>query len=119
MSDGRRDSSDWGKAPFGVVIDAGPHLPKGTVMVEVGEKATPLDTPTTRPDYYGGADDPYEPIKVLEAWLTPEEFRGWLKGTILKYIRRCGHKGQNAGDIAKAAWYSRYLSEWEKRQETK
>ncbi len=82
----------------------------------VGKKDTPLDTPITRPAYYGGAEDPYEVIKVLEAWLTPEEFVGWLKGTIIKYMPRAGKKDSGENDVAKAAWYSRYLSEYMKRK---
>lgn len=81
----------------------------------VGEGKTPLDTEGTRPSYYGGADNPYEVIKVLEAWLTPQEFIGWLKGTIIKYMPRAG-KGQTTLDIAKAAWYSHYLAEYLKRK---
>ena len=34
------------------------------------------------PAHYGGADDPFEVIKILEAKLTPEEYRGFLKGNV-------------------------------------
>lgn len=59
------------------------------------------------PDHYGGADDPYEVIKVLEAWLTPEEFRGFLKGNYIKYQARAGKKGSTHEDLQKAAWYQK------------
>lgn len=37
---------------------------------KIGEEATPLDNAGTRPAYYGGAQNQFECIKVLEAWLT-------------------------------------------------
>lgn len=45
------------------------------------------------PDHYGGGDNPYEAIKVMEAVMTPEEFQGLCKGNILKYVMRAGKKG--------------------------
>lgn len=60
------------------------------------------------PDHYGG-DTPYEVIKVLEAWLTPEEFAGFLKGNVIKYLARANKKGGGAEDAAKAAWYAARL----------
>jgi hypothetical protein len=66
------------------------------------------------PSYYGGKDNPYECIKVLEAWLSPLEFFGWLRGTIIKYQSRTAKK-QSHLDNEKCAWYSRYLAEWLKR----
>lgn len=85
---------------------------------KIGEGATVLDTAISRPAYYGGANDPYEVIKVIEAKLTPDEFRGWLKGTIAKYLFRPAKK-QGLDDALKATWYARYWSEWEKRQADK
>lgn len=66
------------------------------------------------PPHYGGADNPYEVIKVMEAWLTPEEFRGALKFNIHKYLARAAKKA-GPEDQAKAAWYAKYLDEWEQR----
>lgn len=83
-------------------------------MATVGEGATPLDNAGTRPAYYGGADNPYEVIKVMEAVATANEFYGWLRLTILKYQMRPA-KGQTVLDAEKCAWYSRYLAEWLKR----
>lgn len=65
------------------------------------------------PQHYGG-DGPYEVIKVLEQWLTAEEFIGALKFNIIKYQARARHKG-GPDDYAKAAWYSNYLVEFLKR----
>lgn len=54
------------------------------------------------PAHYGGKDDPYEAIKVIEAW--GATFCG---GNALKYICRAGKKpGVDAlEDLKKAKWY--------------
>lgn len=55
-----------------------------------------------RPSYYGGADNPYEAIKVIEAWEL-----GFHLGNAVKYIARAGKKlGEPASkDLTKARWY--------------
>lgn len=60
------------------------------------------------PAHYGG-DVPHETIKCLRAWLTPEEFRGFLIGNAIKYLSRAGKKVGAEDDIAKARWYIDYL----------
>jgi Protein of unknwon function (DUF3310) len=59
------------------------------------------------PAYYkvGGI----ETIDFIQAKLTPEEFRGYLKGNILKYTSRAGHKDDIAIDIGKMVWYANRL----------
>ena len=52
------------------------------------------------PAHYGGPDDPYEAIKVIEAWDL-----GFNLGNTLKYIARAGKKGSALEDLEKAAWY--------------
>lgn len=73
-------------------------------------------TAVDNPDHYGGADNPYEVIKVLDVWLSPDEMRGFLKGNIIKYLARAGKKGAASDDAGKAAWYARYLDEFDRRQ---
>lgn len=73
----------------------------------------PSASAVDHPAHYGGADNPYEVIKVLEAWLTPEELKGFLKGNVIKYLARAGKKGSAKEDEAKAAWYAKYLAELE------
>lgn len=43
----------------------------------------------------------YQPWEVLRAWLTPEEFRGYMKGTAIAYLAREQDKGKDV-DIEKA-----------------
>ena len=46
-----------------------------------------------------------ETIEIIQTMLTPEEYRGYLKGNILKYRERAQHKGNAEQDYAKAKWY--------------
>lgn len=52
------------------------------------------------PAHYGGADNPYEAIKVIEAWDL-----GFHLGNAVKYIARAGRKGAALEDLRKARWY--------------
>lgn len=45
-------------------------------------------------DHYQKLGD-YQPWQVLKAWLTPEEFRGYMKGTAITYLARERNKGGN------------------------
>jgi hypothetical protein len=47
---------------------------------------------------------------VMEAVLTPEEFRGFLKGNIIKYSMRAGRK-DGSDDGNKALHYIQKLEE--------
>ena len=42
-----------------------------------------------------------QPWDAMESWLTPEEFRGFLKGNAIKYLART----KNADDVLKAQHY--------------
>jgi hypothetical protein len=54
------------------------------------------------PAHYGGADNPYEAIKVIEAWGL-----NFHLGNTVKYISRAGrkHKDATIEDLRKARWY--------------
>lgn len=45
-----------------------------------------------------------ETIDAIEASMTPEAFRGYLKGNILKYVTRYEKKNE-VEDLKKANWY--------------
>lgn len=59
------------------------------------------------PSHYGG-DTTYETIKVLEAWMTPEQFAGFCRGNAIKYLSRAGKKGDLLIDLQKAQFYLDY-----------
>jgi hypothetical protein len=54
------------------------------------------------PKHYGGQDNPYEAIKVIEAWDL-----GFCLGNTVKYISRAGKKesDKTIQDLEKAKWY--------------
>jgi len=65
------------------------------------------------PAHYGGADNPYEAIKVIEAWGL-----GFHLGSAVKYISRLNKKAGNSGlqDARKCLWYiKRYVELLEKK----
>ena len=70
-----------------------------------------------QPQHYLG-DDIYEPHKVLEAWLTPEQFIGYCRGQAIVYLMRAGRKGQYKQDLAKAEYYAKRELDFSKRLET-
>lgn len=52
------------------------------------------------PPHYGGEDNPYEAIKVIEAWDL-----GFNLGNTVKYISRAGKKDEIVQELEKAKWY--------------
>lgn len=72
--------------------------------------STPIMEAVDHPAHYGGADDPYEAIKVIEAWGL-----GFHLGNAVKYICRCRRKGEMIEQLKKARWYlDREISRLEK-----
>lgn len=69
----------------------------------------PVHDPVKNPNHYavGGL----EVKDILKAKLTPEEYRGYCKGNIIKYLMRAEHKGNPVQDYAKANQYSQWLVE--------
>ena len=54
------------------------------------------------PEHYGGGSNPYEAIKVIEAWDLD-----FCLGNTVKYISRAGKKdpAKELEDLNKALWY--------------
>ena len=71
-----------------------------------------MTDPVNQPDHYQGA---IECIDAIEAALTPEEFRGFCKGNVFKYVWREQRKGKGGSEsLRKAQWYlSRLLAKLE------
>lgn len=46
-----------------------------------------------------------QPWDAMAAWMTPEQFRGFLRGNAIKYLARAGHKGDALEDLKKARHY--------------
>lgn len=58
----------------------------------------------TRPNHYGGKDNPYEVFNVLEAWKLDKDF---YLGNVIKYVARAGKKSKTTEkeDLEKALVY--------------
>lgn len=63
--------------------------------IEVVEKEL-----VNHPQHYGGKDNPYEAIKVIEAWKL-----NFCLGNTIKYISRAGKKDNTVQELEKALWY--------------
>lgn len=66
------------------------------------------DRVNSPPHYTSGGIETWE---VISSKLTPEEWRGYLKGNIIKYMLRANFKDSHNEDILKAQWYLNKLTE--------
>lgn len=69
-------------------------------LAEQAEAGAAAASAVDHPAHYGGADNPFEAIKVIEAWGL-----GFCLGNTVKYISRAGKKGDRLEDLKKAQWY--------------
>lgn len=88
-----RDLNNWPKRAHKVRM-----IPDD--KAEISQTVTVGDAAVNHPAHYGGKDNPYEAIKVIEAWDL-----GFNLGNTIKYISRAGKKGDVVEDLKKAAWY--------------
>lgn len=51
-----------------------------------------------------------QPWAAMDAWMTQEEFKGFLRGNAIKYLARCNDKG-GLEDVLKARHYINKLIE--------
>ena len=65
------------------------------------------------PEHYRGRGgvDTIEAIDVMEAFLSTEEFTGYLRGNAIKYLLRLKSKGSAATNAKKCNWYVNRLVE--------
>ena len=75
---------------------------------EMEEKEMQNDN-VNHPSHYTSGE--IECIDAIKASMTPEEFRGFLKGNSMKYIWRYRQKGKPIEDLRKAEWYLKKLIE--------
>ncbi len=61
------------------------------------------DDPVNSPEHYRKLD--IEAIDIIEMSMTQEEYLGYLKGNVQKYLVRYKHKGKPMEDLDKAIWY--------------
>ena len=82
----------------------------------IKEYVDPFDTPPTSdpvncPDHYNAGK--LECIDAIEASMSVEAFKGYLKGNVEKYVWRMAYKGRAVEDLRKAAWYLNRLIQTE------
>lgn len=92
-------SSGW----FEPIVDELSDCPGGICPVPwaTKERSTLIDN-VDHPEHYNSGS--IECIEAIEAQLTPEEYRGYLKGNVAKYVWREKHKG-GIESLKKANWY--------------
>jgi hypothetical protein len=55
-------------------------------------------------------DTPIECIEAIKAAMTEQQFQGYLRGNVIKYLWRYENKGGKT-DLEKAEWYLKRLIE--------
>jgi hypothetical protein len=72
--------------------------PEEIFKIQVQDRSNAVN----HPNHYGGELNPYEAIKVIEAWNL-----GFNIGNTVKYLSRAGKKDGNPPlqDLEKACWY--------------
>lgn len=61
-----------------------------------------------RPAHYNQGE--VEAIDAIRAQLSDEEWRGYLRGTVAKYLWRLGRKDALEQDARKLRWYASWLA---------
>jgi hypothetical protein len=109
------NSKDEWFEPVSTIVDV-MDCPGGVCPVPWATKEEPPvvqgDT-VNHPTHY--TDGGIECIEAIESALTNEEYRGFLKGNVLKYIWRERHKGETES-LKKARWYLDCLIELDEVQ---
>ena len=82
-----------------------PEYEKDVFYTEKEKKE--MEHQVNSPDYYNVGN--IETIDLIKASLSQNEFRGYLKGNIFKYLNRHMHKGMPVKDLMKAEWYLKRL----------
>ena len=75
------------------------------------EQIKSLAEQVDHPSHYGGKENTYEAIKVIDAWGL-----GFHLGNVIKYISRAGKKDPKTliQDLKKASWYlQKYIEKLE------
>ena len=82
-----------------------------SITSEWQSSATPSDGKSSdpvNPSHYKKGE--IECIDAIKSMLTPEEWRGFLKGTAVAYLWRLGHKDAVEQDARKTLWYVSWLA---------
>lgn len=83
---------------------------QGNIMAHMLSEKNEKPEAVNHPLHYGG-DTTYECVKVLKAWMSADEYRGFLRGNAIKYLCRTGKKDEIVQELKKSAWYINKLIE--------
>lgn len=89
----------------GVPINTLPYVP----VEPINQPKSKTTEQVTHPGHYN--QNPLECIDAIEGSMSTDEFAGFLKGNVLKYLWRYKHKGNPIEDLKKAEWYLAKLRE--------
>jgi Protein of unknwon function (DUF3310) len=105
---GESTSAEWLKecADLEHGYDELPSKDNGGTAALTGWPYDGVDLINSPPHYNHGK---MECIDAIEAALTPEEYRGYLKGTVFKYLWRERLKGGDES-LKKAEWFLRRMT---------
>ena len=101
------DADEPSKTWFDAVIET-QDCPGGVCPVPWASTKTIEEKPKVNDQVYNPShyvQGPIECIEALEAALTEEEFQGFCKANVIKYLWRMNHKGDRLKDAQKARWY--------------
>ena len=76
------------------------EVPTQQDIIEFNIKEYQKKQMVEHPNHYGGKENTYEAIKVIESWDL-----GFCLGNAVKYISRAGKKNNKLEDLEKASWY--------------
>lgn len=71
-------------------------------MVESYERIQAMFDAVNKPEHYASGD--IECIDAIKAQMSPEEYQGYLRGNVVKYMWRWRDKG-GVESLCKAQWY--------------
>jgi len=83
--------------------------PTAAIFEQLRSPSPPEVDPVNSPPHYTQGD--IECIDAIRAALGHDGFIAFLRGQVLKYTWRTGHKGDPAVDARKCAWYQARLVE--------
>jgi hypothetical protein len=89
--------------PFGDSIDSASPKEWDTVAAKLYHPSDVVSCPVENPDHYNtGA---IEAIEAIRASMPSEQYFGYLKGNVMKYLWRYDYKEKPVEDLRKADWY--------------
>jgi hypothetical protein len=113
---GREREDAFGEKTWFNPVDEISDCPGGVCPVPWATKEEPpviQEDVVNHPSHY--TDGGIECIEAIEAQLTPEEYRGYIKGNIAKYLWRERLKG-GVTSLKKAQWYLDRLVQFDEAQ---